>query len=195
LWEREIYVHQDAQFVEWAGWNQACQRDHDELFARVRGDVPRLVEWISKRFSATLYEDDYSPFCLVAETNEHADRIQEYLETYSRGVPSLAVVRNDVYARFSHVAYNKGTALGEIARLLGIGREHVLAAGDHFNDVPMLSQEFAGYLVAPDNSIDPVKDLVRRQGGYVSHQPWGHGVARGLEHYLAAAGFSLFDRG
>jgi hypothetical protein len=26
--------------------------------------------------------------------------------------------------------------------------------------------------------------LVRRQNGYVSHQPWGHGVARALEHFL-----------
>jgi len=29
-----------------------------------------------------------------------------------------------------------------------------------------------------------VKDLVRRQQGYVSHQPWGHGVARALELFL-----------
>jgi hypothetical protein len=29
-----------------------------------------------------------------------------------------------------------------------------------------------------------VKETVRRQNGYISHQPWGHGVARGLEFYL-----------
>jgi hypothetical protein len=38
--------------------------------------------------------------------------------------------------------------------------------------------------VAPDNAIAEVKTVVRGQGGYVSHQPWGHGVARGLEHFL-----------
>ena len=193
--EREIYLHQDSKFVQHETWNGACQRDHDELFGKIRHDVPRLVEWISKRFAATLYEDDYSPFCLVAENNDHADRIQEYLEDYARGVPSLSVVRNDVYARFSHVAYNKGTALGEIARELGVSREGIFAAGDHYNDVPMLSKEFAGCLVAPDNAIGPVKELVRRQGGYVSHQPWGHGVTRGLEHFLEEAGFIFFDQG
>ena len=59
--------------------------------------------------------------------------------------------------------------------------------GDHLNDLPMLSGEFAACVVAPDNAIPAVKELVRGQNGYVSHQPWGHGVARGLEHYLQKA--------
>jgi ribosome-binding factor A len=35
-------------------------------------------------------------------------------------VPSLTVVRNDIYARFCHVAYNKGSALAEIARRINL---------------------------------------------------------------------------
>ena len=65
-----------------------------------------------------------------------------------------------------------------------VARDHVLAAGDHLNDLPMLSGEFARCLAAPDNAVGAVKDAVRRQNGYVSHQPWGHGVARGLEFFL-----------
>jgi hypothetical protein len=78
--------------------------------------------------------------------------------------------------------------LGEIARILGIAPSHVFAAGDHLNDLPMLSGEHARCVVAPDNAVPQVKEAVRRQGGYVSHQPWGHGVARGLEHYLEQDG-------
>jgi hypothetical protein len=48
----------------------------------------------------------------------------------------------------------------------------------------MLSTEFAAFLAAPQNAIPSVKELVQRQNGYVSHQPWGHGVARGLEFFL-----------
>jgi len=140
---------------------------------------------VNKRFSATLYEDAYSPFCLIANNNEDADEIHAYLEAYSAEVPNLSIVRNDIYARFSHAAFNKGTALAEIARQLGIAREEIFAAGDHLNDIPMLSGDYARCLVAPDNAIPAVKELVRRQNGYISHQPWGHGVARGLEHYLA----------
>lgn len=182
--ERDIYVHEGAQYEPCKEWNQGCRAAHDELFDRVKGDVPHLVEWVSKRFRAALYEDEFSPFCLIAESNGDADAVQAFLEDYCGTIPGLTLVRNDVYARFSHVSYNKGTAMAEIARRLGISRKHTFAAGDHQNDLPMLSGEFAGYLAAPDNAIPTVKATVRRQNGYISHQPWGHGVARGLEHFL-----------
>jgi len=187
--EREIHSHENSQYVACAEWNLGCRRAHEEIFARVKPDVPDLMKWISARFRATLYEDDYSPFCLIAETNADADAIQEFLDEYVRQIPELTLVRNDIYARFSHVAYNKGTALGEIARRFGIARQHVLAAGDHLNDLPMLSGEHAACVVAPDNAVPAVKEIVRRQKGYISHQPWGHGVARGLEYFLERGGY------
>ena len=182
--ERDIFIHVDSQYEPCAAWNDGCKRAHADLFARVRPDVPRLVNWISQRFEASLYEDEFSPFCLVAESVSDADAIQKHLEDYCAAVPELVVVRNDVYARFSHEAYNKGTALAEIARQLGVERESVFAVGDHFNDLPMLDGKFAACVAAPDNAVPEVKDLVRRQQGYVSHQPWGHGVARALEFFL-----------
>lgn len=188
LVEREIYQRDGSCYVGLDDWNDACVRCHDELFARVRLDVQQLMAWINERFSATLYVDPYSPFCLIAESNSDADAIVGYLQDYARAIPHLAVVRNDVYARFSHDAFNKGTALAEIARVTGIGREHVVVAGDHLNDLPMLTSAHARWLVAPANAVDAVKDAVTRQNGYVSHQPFGHGVARGLEFILETLG-------
>jgi len=185
--EREIYCHEASQYISSHAWNDGCKQAHAELFGRVRQDVARLIDWVNKRFTATLYEDDYSPFCLIADTNEDADAIQTFLEEYCEEVPNLSLVRNDVYARFSHSRYNKGTALAEVARQLGIKREETFAAGDHLNDIPMLSGDYAACTVCPDNAIPFIKELVRKSGGYISHQPWGHGVARGLEHYLAQA--------
>ena len=142
------------------------------------------MAWVNERFDASVYEDSYSPFCLIAEDNRDADVIHEYLKAYCAQVPRLTVVRNDVYARFSHEAYSKGTTLSEIARRLGVAPAYVLAAGDHLNDLPMLSHEHARWLVAPSNAIELVKQAVRRQEGYVSDEPHGYGVARGLEFFL-----------
>lgn len=186
--EREIYIHEDSQYVACEAWNRRCTEEHAKLFAKVILDVPKLTDWVNKRFAATIYEDPYSPFCLIAANNEDADVIHLFLEEYAAQIPDLAVVRNDIYARFSHVAYNKGTALAEVARQIGVSKEHVFAAGDHLNDLPMLCENFARCLVAPDNAIPVVKERVKSQNGYVSHQPWGHGVARGLEFYLEQAG-------
>jgi HAD superfamily hydrolase (TIGR01484 family) len=182
--EREIYCHQESRYAELPEWNSRCRTVHAELFVRVNRDVPRLTEWVNRRNRATVYADAYSPFCIIAESNAEMDAIQAMMESYCAEVPGLTVVRNDVYSRFSHVDFNKGTALAELGRLLGVPAHEILAAGDHYNDVPMLSGQYAKHVVCPDNAIPPIKEIVRRQQGYISHQPWGHGVARGIEHFL-----------
>jgi len=187
LVEREIYQHTDSQYLSLEEWNSNCARAHAELFARVRADLPRIVAWISARFHARLYEDAYSPFCLIAGNNGDADVIHHYLAEYCRSVPQLALVRNDVYARFSHEAFNKGTALAELTRRLGLRREAVFAAGDQLNDLPMLSRRYAWWLAAPSNAVEAVKQTVRRQDGFVSELSHGNGVAEGLEFCLANA--------
>jgi hypothetical protein len=184
LVEREIYVHENSEYVEFPDWNRACSLAHTELFRQVRADLPHLTAWVHARFNATIYEDSYSPFCFIAGKNEDAEIIHEFLDGYCRKIPYLTVVRNDVYARLSHQAYNKGSALGEIARRLGFTHQHTFAAGDHLNDLPMLCSTRARCLVAPGNAIDAVKSAVRRQNGFVSQLSHGHGIAEGLEFFL-----------
>ena len=188
LVEREIFVHDGVRYVGLAEWNDACARAHAELFARVRPQVAKLMDWVNARFRATVYEDAHSPFCLIATNNGEADEIHAHLNEFSRDVPHLAIVRNDVYARFSHAAYNKGTALGEICGRWSVGAEAVFAAGDWLNDLPMLDRRFAHFLAAPANAVAPVKEAVRQQGGFVSDHTCGEGVADGLRHWLAATG-------
>jgi hydroxymethylpyrimidine pyrophosphatase-like HAD family hydrolase len=187
LGEREIYQHKDSQYVGLENWNADCTRAHADLFARVRSDVPTLVAWISARFEARLYEDDYSPFCLIAGNSKDAEVIHEYLVDYCRGVPDLALVRNDVYARFHHVRFNKGTALGELTRLLGFSAREIFAAGDQLNDLPMLTRQYAHWLAAPGNAVERVKEAVRTQEGFVSNLLHGSGVAEALEMCLERA--------
>ena len=187
LVEREIHVHDGVRYVPLEKWNRDCAQAHDELFARVRPDLPRLTEWINSRFRATVYEDPYSPFCLIAGNNGDADVIHHYLEDYCRGIPNLTVVRNDVYSRFSHAAFNKGTALAELTGRLGVSAAGVFAAGDHFNDLPMLSRRYARWLAAPGNAVEGVKAAVLDGGGFVSRLTHGHGVAEALAVHLQSA--------
>lgn len=185
LVEREIYLHRDHQYVGLAEWNRRCEEDHAALFARVLPDLPRLASWINERFDAEVYADPWSPFCLLARSNPDADAIEAFLHDYCRTMPDLTVMRNDVYARFSHVAYSKGSALTEIARRLGIAATGIVAAGDHLNDLPMLRKEIAEHLVAPANAVPQVKSIVREQGGIISNLPHGYAVADALRAILA----------
>ena len=184
LVEREIYTHDGVRYAPAAEWNTACARDHEKLFAQVRPQVPALTAWINARFRATVYEDVYSPFCLIAGNNGDADLIHARLNEFCEPFPNLTVVRNDVYARFCHAAYNKGTALAELTGQLGLTRNDVFAAGDHLNDLPMLSTEYARWLAVPCNAIASVQEVVRQQQGFVSQLACGDGVAEGLAHHL-----------
>jgi HAD superfamily hydrolase (TIGR01484 family) len=185
--EREIHQHQDSQYLGLEEWNTACTRVHAELFSRVLPALPRVIAWINDHAHASIYEDAYSPLCLIARDNVQMDAIHQYLNEFCRAIPNLTVVRNDVYARFSHQAFNKGSALGEIARRLGIDSRSVFAVGDHLNDLPMLSPQYAGLLAAPANAVPAVKEAVRRAAGYLSVRPHGHGVADAIKYYLARA--------
>jgi HAD superfamily hydrolase (TIGR01484 family) len=190
LVEREIYVHNGSSYQPLRYWNDTCRADHDLLFRQVRVELPALTHWIATNHLATIYADAFSPLCLIAESNEEANRIHAYLEEFTAGVPCLAVVRNDVYMRFCHTSYNKGSALAEIRESLGVPTHETFVAGDHFNDLPMLQRQRAIWLTAPSNAIEEVQLQVRQQGGFVSGLPAGDGVAEGLEWSLeeAAAG-------
>ena len=185
LVEREIYAHREHRYVSDEAWNGACARDHAETFATLRPRLAEMNAWVNDRFDATLYEDPFSPFCLIARNNADADRIVAYVEEFTRDLPDLVLVRNDVYMRFSRAGYNKGTALAEICRQLGIAATDVFAAGDHLNDLPMLDPKFARHLAAPSNAVPQVVKTVLTHGGYVSPLPAGHGIADALGRLLA----------
>ena len=188
LVEREIYTNQNSSFVGLEPWNSDCTESHAKLFARVEPDLPELVEWIHKRFHARTYQDAFSPFCIIASSNADMDIVHARLEAYCATIPDLTVVRNDVYARFSHVNYNKGAALREIAQRLGVGPEETFAAGDHLNDLPMLQRCHAHFLATPSNGVPEVHAQVRAQNGFISTLHAGEGIAEALEHFITTTG-------
>jgi hydroxymethylpyrimidine pyrophosphatase-like HAD family hydrolase len=184
LVERELYRHDGVSYVGVDPWNRRCTETHAALFARVHPDVPRLTAWINERFDAMVYEDAFSPFCLIARENGEADAICAYLTEYCRTVPKLSLVRNDVYARLSHDGYSKGTALQELTRMLGLTRDQVFAAGDHLNDLPMLRRDVARWLLCPGNAEPEVRAQVKAEGGEVSELAHGFAVAAALRRWL-----------
>jgi hydroxymethylpyrimidine pyrophosphatase-like HAD family hydrolase len=94
-------------------------------------------------------------------------------------------MRNTIYLRFCHEAYSKGTALGELARLTGIESEEIFAAGDHYNDLPMLDGTFAKWVACPGNAVPAVKRAVTEAGGYVGEGMASFGVVEALRQFGA----------
>jgi hydroxymethylpyrimidine pyrophosphatase-like HAD family hydrolase len=113
------------------------------------------------------------------------DKICVFLEEERRRVPGFAYMRNTIWVRFCHEAYSKGTALSELARLTGISRDEIFAAGDHYNDLPMLDGSCAKWVTCPSNAVPAVKEVVRLAGGYQARGRCSAGVVEALEHFGA----------
>lgn len=184
LVEREIFANDRGHYVPVEPWNTRCHEDHARLFASMAELLPDLLAVLQGRHDAMFYDDPWSPLCAIARNVPQMDRIESELAAFARSVPGLSVVRNDVYVRLSHVAYSKGTALAELQRLIGVTPAQTLAAGDHFNDLPMLQPIHARHLVVPSNGMPQVKEQVARHGGILSGQRAGHAVAEALLRWL-----------
>tara|TARA_B100000959_G_C14884033_1_gene583818 strand:- start:335 stop:1111 length:777 start_codon:yes stop_codon:yes gene_type:complete len=182
--EREIYQCVNGDYKPHSQWNKQCATTQAALFAQVADRLPELFSWVNERFEAQVYEDSWSPFCLIARNNTDADEVQKYVNEQFSDEPMLSFVRNDIYARLSHTGYTKGTTLTEIARLLNIPREGILTAGDHWNDLSMLQPERARWIIAPYNAITEVAQHVEAVGGFLASRDCGDGVLEGLEWAL-----------
>jgi hydroxymethylpyrimidine pyrophosphatase-like HAD family hydrolase len=117
---------------------------------------------------------------LIAQNDADMDEVVVYLDAQCRRMPNLWFQRNSIYLRFCHSWYNKGSVLQALQAELGIRAEETFAAGDNFNDLPMLDPDVARHLACPANSVKEVKQTVRSHGGYVAGLTGGDGVAQAL---------------
>jgi hypothetical protein len=142
--------------------------------------MEQQIQSLSSRHEATFYSDAFSPLCAIAQSNLQMDEIHAELDTFCERHPNLVAVRNDIYVRLSHRGYSKGTALSELGRILGVGPEARVAAGDHLNDLSMLRREHAHHLISPSNALAAVQMQVRAEGGWIASKTAGHGTLEGL---------------
>ena len=184
--EREgFHRNETGEWQDYGDWNTRCAADHDWLFSQASPLLADIHARFDRETWAHFEYDGNRMVGIVTETTEQMDDVCAFLERERLRVPGFNFMRNTIYLRFCHEAYSKGTALGELARLLGISREVIFAAGDHYNDLPMLDGVFAQWVACPRNACEPVKRAVLDAGGYVARADCSEGVVEALRHFGA----------
>ncbi|MEM6823362.1 MAG: HAD hydrolase family protein, partial [Verrucomicrobiota bacterium] len=184
LIEREIHrVHQQT-LEELPEWNQGCSSAHSELFAKAQSTLDKIRDSLSPYKTLQMVRDVGSPLGLIAENNAQADEVDTIIAPLVSEIPEMQVVRNDIYFRFAHVNYHKGSCLQQICKEEGVGPELCFTAGDNINDLAMLERKYAHFLACPSNSLPEVKAKVRDQGGFVADQPADLGILQALKHFF-----------
>ena len=178
--EREIFRWTKEGWEPFSDWNQQCHRDHEELFTEAALLLAEIEAYISNERQARSYREYGRLVGLIAQNDGEMDRIVEYLRLQCSRVANFSFQRNSIYLRFCHAVYHKGSVLKALQTRLGIQPQETFAAGDNFNDLPMLDPGIAQHLACPSNSVEEVKETVRRHGGFVADLAGGDGIAQAL---------------
>jgi len=105
------------------------------------------------------------------------------LEAVARDIGRLPHAVNHVFSQEDYLevlppGVNKGTALRAMAERLGIGREHIVAAGDNLNDLAMI--RYAGLGVA----MGGAPDGLRAAAAFVAPSSDEHGLRDVIERFI-----------
>jgi hypothetical protein len=185
--EREVFHRgPDGKWQDYGDWNQRCYSAHDTLFESASDLLADIRNFLTTCNSEAepIWEGERM-VGLAAKSEDEMDRVCVFLEEERGRVPGFAYMRNTIWVRFCHEAYSKGTALAELGRLTGISREEIFAAGDHYNDLPMLDGIHARWIMCPSNAVPAVKNTVAAAGGYLAKGRCSTGVVEALAHFGA----------
>jgi len=187
--EREVFHRgTDGRWQDFGDWNARCTAAHDTLFSKAGTLLADIEAYLAEHTKAHPIYEGERLIGLAAESDEEMDQVCLFLEKECARVPGFQFMRNTIYVRFCHEAYSKGTALAELARLTGVGRGEIFAAGDHYNDLPMLDGRHAQWVACPGNSVEAVKIAVRQAGGFVAEGACSAGIVEALRHFRAVEG-------
>lgn len=184
--ERDVFRPAGAGWDPYGDWNARCAAAHEELMAQAGSLIEQIAHFLEHETEARMICEEEGPVGIIARDEAEMDRVVDFIEAAKHQLPEFHYQRNTMYLRFCHVAYHKGAALGELARLLEIPRSAIFAAGDHFNDLSMLDGKYAAMAACPANAVEPVKTAVRSAGGYVAEASCSRGVAEALRHFRSA---------
>lgn len=114
-------------------------------------------------------EAQISIFCETPQRLEPiGPRIAEFVA--ERGGPALDINMSQYYLNISLAGVNKGAAIEQLLRQLGVRREEVAGIGDTEGDLPL--REAVGFFACPSNAVPALREVA----DYVSPYPMLEGA-------------------
>ena len=184
--ECEIYhLNEFNRWVDLGDWNKQCASDHKRFHKTHAKFFKRLRKHIETEMrGAKFISDHVEPAGITTRDTADMAQVCEWIEAHKGDWPELSYQRNDIWLRFNHDGYNKGTALLELRRLTGVAAEFTFAAGDNYNDLPMLQPHVAHGIACPANAVPDISGHVASLGGFVAAEPATVGIIAAIEHYF-----------
>ena len=179
--ERAVHHRGPNSWEDFGDWNRKCDEAHRQLQIEAAAIYMELESYAKRQRGMMLQTTDGEVEGIISTNEAQMDEAVAYLENLRVALPHLNWQRNSVYLRFCHIDYHKGSALLELARLLEISHADTFAAGDNFNDLPMLDGSAAKWVACPSNAVPDVKSCIKNNGGFIAKRIAGLGIADALQ--------------
>ena len=174
----------DGRWEEAREWNQEARKAHDRFVRDHQQALDDIRSMVDSQTKARMLEGGHGDMGIIANSSAEMALICDHIDQQRRKHPQLGYHRNSIYLRFSHSHYNKGSALSELQRLMGLNASRCLAAGDNYNDLSMLHPSRATMLAAPFNALPEIKQQVLSHGGFVASGSASDGMIQALRHFF-----------
>lgn len=173
-----------SRWKDYGPWNKLARKKHERFIRDHKAFFDQIKTVVATQTQGEFLTGDAGELGIAASSDEEMDQLTTLIEQHRLHAPEVGYQRNGIYLRFAHYDYSKGTALIELARLLNLTANDCFAAGDNYNDVSMLNTRVARMIACPGNSLPPIKELVRQQGGFVANGVASVGMIEALRHYF-----------
>lgn len=185
----ECDIYRPGLFGKWTdfgGWNKQARKAHKNFVKEHQPSLDAIRKMVEQETSGSFITGDFGELGIVSSNEEEMDQISAYIDSHAAQFPDIGYHRNGIYLRFSHSGYSKGTALSELARLLGLDATRCFAAGDNHNDLSMLDPRHARMIATPGNGLPAVKQHVAGHGGFVAGKVASEGMMEALGHFFGS---------
>lgn len=187
---QECDIYKPGFFSRWTDfgkWNRQARKAQERFVKDHQTSLQAIRQFVEANTKASFIQGDSSEYGIVGTNDAEMDLICAHIDAHAQEFPDIGYHRNSIYLRFSHSGYSKGTALSELARLLGLDASACFAAGDNYNDLSMLDPRHAHMIACPGNALDPIKQLVHSRGGFVASRFASEGMMEALNHYFGGS--------
>lgn len=183
----ECDIYKPGLFSKWTDfgpWNKQARKAHERFVKDHQASLKAIREMVETQTQGEFLAGDYGELGIVGSSEEELDMVCSFIDAHIQQFPDIGYHRNGIYLRFAHSAYSKGTALSELARLLGLNASQCFAAGDNLNDLSMLNPRHASMIATPGNGLPVVKAHVQSHGGFIAQRYASEGMIEALTHFF-----------
>ena len=183
--ESLIFEPRDGSYAPSEPWKSAAKKTLCRFHRVVQEAVrPKVDDWIARYRPEVYIAEEYTTFNVV-DADDKPLHLHEEIDVAIREIPGAVVSRNGGWISILPAELGKGNVLLGYLRLAGLQSGHVLAIGDHLNDINMLNGTAARHVACPANAMAEVAEAVTAAGGYVAKAAGPEGTVEAVRFFLA----------